>query len=361
MRTIRPIGFVCALTMLIMFPAPVSALPPTSSVPVQLRILTYNVHTVVGAPGVAERVALIVQQEVLSGYDALILTELFRDAPSRALLDALRDEYPYQTPVLGRDAPVDINCDDNTCWNNSTGCMDATQVEDGGVAVVSKWPILVRQQYVFSVRCGIDALARKGFVYVQIDLDGSIVHIIGTHLQADPPLDPALTTPIEQLVACPEPPPPPNPGMCPVEWTTARQAVRLHQLAEIDAWIAEQDIPADQMVLIGGDLNIDKEGTPVQYAQMLCFLRVNAPAYRGDPALGPPWYTFDGAHNALLGPGAGRLYIDYVLVRNGFAQPAQWQNHVLHLTAFPDNWDQGTPRGYELSDHFPVLGYVAAP
>jgi endonuclease/exonuclease/phosphatase family metal-dependent hydrolase len=269
----------------------------------------------------------------------------------------LSADYPYQTPVLGRDNRVDPDCAANDCWNGSEGQPGKSQPEDGGVAILSRWPILERRQHVYGSRCGIDALSRKGFVYAQIDIEGAVVHIIGTHMQSDPTQGNARDGQIEGLFACPEPETVYAPEACTGTWESAQEAVRINQLGEIDAWITQQAIPRDHIILIGGDFNVDMMGSPVEYERMLCTLNASAPVYDGDPALEPPWYTYDGLFNKLLSPEAGRLYVDYILVREDHAQPSQWRNVVLRPTAFPSNWDDGSERGYELSDHFPVAGY----
>ena len=59
-------------------------------------------------------------------------------------------------------------------------------MEDGGTAIFSQWPIRERREIMFDTRCNMDGYANKGFVYVRLDVDGTPVHVIGTHMQADP-------------------------------------------------------------------------------------------------------------------------------------------------------------------------------
>jgi endonuclease/exonuclease/phosphatase family metal-dependent hydrolase len=359
MRLVRRYVALCELIIFCGVVLPVGT-SSQAAAPDQLRILTYNVYTALGAPGAVERIEFMAQDDILRGYDVLILNELFRDDTADYLLDAFSEAYPYRTPVLGRDALVDSTCAANTCWNSAEGQTINTQVEDGGVAILSRWPIIDRRQVVYGARCGIDALSRKGFVYAVLDVDGTLVHVIGTHLQADPTATVGLDAAIEGLFACAEPEVVAAATRCSAAWSTPYTAVRVNQLAELDGWIMAQEIASDEMVVIGGDFNIDRMGATEEYTQMLCLLRVSAPLYGGDPALGSPWYTFDGVQNALLDSGAGQFYLDYVLVREDFAQPAQWHNYVQRFTASPDNWDGDAPRGYELSDHFAVSGFIMA-
>jgi sphingomyelin phosphodiesterase len=346
------------ICVLLLAGAALSGLPGRASAPERLTILTHNVYTVLGAPGIDERLALIAASDYLRGYDVVILTELFNDSASDRLLEALRADYPYQTPVVGRASSADPDCAANECWTSIDGAFREQRPEDGGVAILSKWPIVERRQLIFTASCGIDALTNKGFAYAQIDIHGTLVHIVGTHMQADPTGGSGVEAQLEKLFPCSVPAFDAEPSACPMEWASAFEAVRLAQLMEIDAWIERQGIPREQMVVIGGDLNVDKVGNPAEYDRMLCALHASAPLYGGDPVLPEPRYTWDGLLNALLNPEVGRLYLDYILLRDDHAQPAQWRNYVLRVTASPDNWSDGETRGYEFSDHFPVAGFV---
>jgi sphingomyelin phosphodiesterase len=224
-------------------------------------VLTYNVFTVLGAVGVRQRMALIGASDHMRGYDVVILNELFNDSASEHLLEVLSAEYPYQTSVLARDSAADPACASNDCWTSSEGGFVSGRPEDGGVAIVSKWPIQERRQYVFQATCDIDALSSKGFVYVRLDMNGKMVHVIGTHLEADPSDLGALGAQMLAMYPCPNPGDVPTPPNCAGESQTPYEAVRLAQLMEMTAWIEQQNIPKEQMVLIGGDLTWIKSAT----------------------------------------------------------------------------------------------------
>lgn len=359
MNYIRYVGMGCMMALVCLWSQFNGATPARAPLPDQFRVLTYNVYTTLGAPGIVERLNLIAQSDLLLGYDVVILTELFHDETADQLLATMRTDYPYQTPVLGRGDRVDPDCSANHCWNSAEGQTGEGQPEDGGIAILSRWPILERHQYIYQSRCGIDALARKGFVYVTVDIEGTVIHVIGTHMQSDPTLANTTEAKVASLFSCLEPETVPESETCPTTWQLAEEAVRINQLAEMNTWIAQKGIPADHPIIIGGDFNVDKEGNPAEYEHMLCTLNVSVPIYGGDPALESPWYTYDGIQNKLLSSEFGQSYLDYILVRDEPTQMAQWQNVVLRPTAYPSNWDDGAERGYELSDHFPVVGFFA--
>ncbi len=326
--------------------------------PANFRILTHNLFTVLGAIGIDQRIDLVGASEYIRGYDAVILNELFNDAASARLMQALNAEYPYRTPVIGREGTlITPDCAANDCWNSTDGL--AQEMEDGGVAILSQWPILERREIMFSTSCDMDGYANKGFVYVRLDVNGAPVHVIGTHMQADPSDLGPLGNELRSLRPCPTPDAYPHSATCPGESQTPYEAVRLAQVMQIDAWIAQQAIPADQMVIIGGDLNVDKVGNPAEYERMLCVLNVGDPKFGGNPAISPRRYTWDTRLNGLLSPQVeSPLYIDYLLVRRDHLQPTAWHNDVIYASPFPVSWDSGRARGYEYSDHFPVAGYV---
>ena len=325
--------------------------------PVSFRILTHNLYTVLGAPGIDKRIDLVGASDYIRGYDALILNELFNDEAAARLMQALSAEYPYWTPVIGREnTPIAPGCAANDCWNSADGLF--SEMEDGGTAILSKWPIRERREITFNTSCQVDGYANKGFVYVRLDVNGTPVHVIGTHMQADPSDLGALGNQIAALRPCPTPEEYPHSATCPGESQTPYEAVRLAQLMQIDAWIAQQAIPADQMMIIGGDLNVDMVGNPAEYERMLCVLNVSPPDFAGNPAISPPRYTWDTRLDGLLSPQDGSpQYIDYLLLRRDHLQPAAWYNDVIYASPFPVSWDSGRARGYEYSDHFPVAGY----
>src|SRR5699024_5659446 len=206
---------------------------------------------------------------------------------SDELLNQLEDQYPHQTPVLGRSKDG---------WDETQGSYSNLVPEDGGVGIVSKWPIAEKIQYVYEDACSADGMSNKGFVYVKVMKEGKPYHVIGTHTQATDPL-------------C-------LPGQS--------ESVRQQQFQAIHTFIENKDIPEDEVIFIGGDLNAKKYSD--EYGQMLDALNVNAPS--GYPRFHATW---DPATISIAGynyPELDTQFLDYILVDKDHAQPDDWYIHV---------------------------------
>ncbi|MET8508751.1 sphingomyelin phosphodiesterase [Streptomyces sp. NPDC004787] len=289
-----------------------------------LKVLTYNVFlmskTLYPNWGQDHRAATIPTTSFFRGNDVVVLQEAFDNAASDALKAKAAAEYPYQTPVVGRS---------KSGWDATGGAYSTTTPEDGGVTLLSKWPILRKEQYVYKDACGADWYSNKGFVYAVLDVNGSRVHVVGTHAQST------------------------DPGCSAGE---AAQ-MRSRQFRNIDAFLDAKNIPAGEQVLVAGDMNVDSR-TP-EYATMLADAGLVGP----DARTGHP-YSFDTALNSIAHdryPNDPREDLDYVLFRAGHARPAGWTNNVVPETTAPwtvSSW--GTQYTYtNLSDHYPVTAYPA--
>jgi endonuclease/exonuclease/phosphatase family metal-dependent hydrolase len=177
---------------------------PVTAAPIEFRVLTYNVF--LRAPTWmfhnqhtwrAERIP-----PYLVGYDAVVLQEAFSYKHRQMILDALRDEYPYHSRILGEDEFMSYN---------------------GGVIIVSRWPIATQDQVEFDVCDGSDCMVKKGVVYTAIDKPGLPVNLFGLHLQAEKKYSPA----------------------------------RVRQFPQIRRFIEKQNIASDEPVIVAGDFNVD--------------------------------------------------------------------------------------------------------
>ncbi|MFI9004184.1 sphingomyelin phosphodiesterase [Streptomyces sp. NPDC053541] len=289
-----------------------------------LKVLTYNVFlfskSLYPNWGQDHRAATIPTTSFFRGNDVVVLQEAFDNAASDALKAKAAAEYPYQTPVVGRS---------KSGWDATGGAYSTTTPEDGGVTLLSKWPVLRKEQYVYKDACGADWYSNKGFVYAVLDVNGSKVHVVGTHAQST------------------------DPGCSAGE---AAQ-MRSRQFRTIDAFLDAKNIPAGEQVLVAGDMNVDSR-TP-EYATMLA----DAGLVGADARTGHP-YSFDTALNSIAHdryPTDPREDLDYVLFRAGHARPAGWTNNVVPETTAPwtvSSW--GTQYTYtNLSDHYPVTAYPA--
>lgn len=276
-----------------------------------------------------ERARLMIRADYLEERDLVIFNELFDNAASDILLNGLKDRYPHQTPVLGRSTAG---------WDATTG-NPAANLEDGGVAIVSRWPIARRVQYLYRDACGADRLANKGFVYVKVLRGERPFHVIATHTQAADS-------------ACPD----------------GGRAVRESQFREMRAFIDRENIPAHEVLFIGGDLNVIRGSD--EYPHMLAQLDLREPdSYAGASA------TFDTRRNGVTGyqypykdNGPGKApsnppeYLDYILVSNRHGQVSYWHNQALDIPSPRWSASDGVNTWYyqDYSDHYPVAAFTYA-
>ncbi|MGH9460450.1 MAG: sphingomyelin phosphodiesterase, partial [Vicinamibacteria bacterium] len=188
---------------------------------------------------------------------------------------------------------------------------------NGGVFIMSKWPIDAQSHHVFQACHGDiptnppDCSAAKGVNYARINKAGQPYHVLGTHLDAG--LD------------------------------SGDYFARRLQIDEMAALSMLSIAPDDQPVIMAGDFNIDKismdPDRQAEYAYLRDTLRVTAPS--------DPWYPPDQGTNPK------GEWIDYVFYSNAHLAPRLSFNYVLKPR------DAG---GGDLSDHYAVLGrFVFAP
>ncbi|GHJ94668.1 MULTISPECIES: sphingomyelin phosphodiesterase [Streptomyces] len=301
--------------------APAASAAPQAAAP-RLKVLTYNTFlfskTLYPNWGQDHRARAIPAAPYFQGQDVVVIQEAFDNSSSDALKANAAAAYPHQTPVVGRS---------KSGWDATGGAYSATTPEDGGVTILSKWPIVRKEQYVYKDACGSDWYSNKGFAYAVLDVNGSRVHVVGTHAQST------------------------DPGCSAGE---AAQ-MRSRQFKAMDAFLDAKNIPAGEQVIVAGDMNVDSR-TP-EYATMLA----DAGLAGADARTGHP-YSFDTELNSIAAdryPDDPREDLDHVLYRAGNARPANWTNHVVLESTAPwtvSSW--GTKYTYtNLSDHYPVTAF----
>lgn len=201
----------------------------------------------------------------------------------------------------------------NYPYHTTTVGQHTSRVLTGGVMIFSKWPIIKENQFIFQASTGIDSLAAKGVMYAAINKQGKMYHVIGTHMQAD--------RNSQSIVA---------------------RNAQLHEMAD---FITGLHIPANEPLLIGGDFNIDQFS--IEFDNLLTQLNVNLLDNMGYP------YSVDGVINTMQVDKI-QARIDYIFYSNDHAKPRKAFNNVFILR----DLDNGAmwPK-FDLSDHFPVLGY----
>ncbi|MER7397424.1 sphingomyelin phosphodiesterase [Streptomyces sp. NPDC000151] len=284
-----------------------------------LKVLTYNTFlfskTLYPNWGQDHRAKEIPAADFFRGQDVVVLQEAFDNSSSDALKANAAAAYPYQTPVVGRGKDG---------WDATGGAYSSLTPEDGGVTLLSKWPVVRKEQYVYKDACGSDSYSNKGFVYAVLNVNGTKVHVVGTHTQST------------------------DPGCAAGE----AAAIRAKQFKELDAFLDAKHIPADEQVMVAGDFNVDSRST--EYGAMLDAAGLAA----ADARTGHPYY-FDTQENSIARdryPTDPREDLDYVLHRAGHARPTDWRNEVVKEECPPWTVTSGG-KDYtytNLSDHYPV-------
>ncbi|MFD4675610.1 sphingomyelin phosphodiesterase [Lentzea sp. NPDC058450] len=280
-----------------------------------LKIATYNVfmlsRNLYPNWGQVARADLVDSTGVLDGQDVVVVQEAFDNAASDRLLANLRDTYPHQTPVLGRS---------KAGWDVTSGAYRDSTPEDGGVAVLSRWPITTRVQHVYRDACGADWFSNKGFAYVRIEAPSGPVHVIGTHMQAED-------------------------STC----TSAPEGYRVKQRAEIRAFLTARNIPTTEPVYVAGDMNVIKAGA--EFPKMVSELGARTPEVGGHP------FSWDCADNSVCrdqyGPEYASEHLDYVLTIQG----PLLRNETRRVKS-PEwsIWSWGRKYTFnDFSDHYPVF------
>ncbi len=263
-----------------------------------LKVMTYNIWALpVIASYINERLALL--PEKMRGHDVVMLQEVF--APGRgAFLRALAEEYPYQTRMLDKSG---IN------------------IYDGGVMIVSRYPIVAQAQFVYPDCSGTDCFADKGINYAQVIKQGEAYHVFATHAAS---FD-----------------------------TDVARSNRQKQFKQMRQFAHSLAIPTDETVIYGGDFNVNKRKFEGDYQQMFANLKAKQPSY-----LGYTESTFDPRINEFAGTalsgGENIEYLDYVVISDEYAKTEGNDNDVkVPRSSATSLWQK-----WNLSDHFPVVSTV---
>lgn len=286
-----------------------------------IDLLTYNIWV---RPwflfdGRAQRLRWL--ERCLRGYDVVVLNEAFAVSLCQRLLDGLRDEYPHQSGILGSPSLPRPLGRGLKLWN-------------GGVVILSRWPMERVDSRSFRKCLGpVDNGSDKGVVYARINKAGQRYHVLGTHTQAEP----------ESYVRW-------GYKVLGRDVDAAFLSYRLANFEVIRTFVEELRIPADEPVIIAGDMNTDRLGAPAAFEQMLTCLNAGFPEeQRGHHA------TIDPIANPLA-TGTRAEWLDYVLWSRSHLQPSRsliearvlqadqtWRRHPLDCAQ------------RDLSDHYAVF------
>jgi len=336
--------------------------PNTENKPCQLNLLSWNLYlltveplgiTFYSKPKVMER-AKRVAEAIGGSYDVLVLNELFDDDARKVILEGLKEQgYKYATCILGQglalpgkgveesiDQPYIVDFSDSkfgsdnhyTIGGTGRGGGLAGGFQNGGVIIISKWPIDAAREIVFRRGSPEDKHARKGCVYARINKNGFRYNVFGTHPEA------------------------------------VDRSIRKEQLETIEAFIKMQNIPAAEPVIIAGDMNVNRYDTQHEYDNMLQYLNAQDPwSGKGER------YSADFNKNILnimqlmaLNPkdtkrDAYPKNLDYILYSKSHAQPLKASSEVRVPTSKPYRLDDLNLDVYVLSDHHALYGYFMFP
>jgi endonuclease/exonuclease/phosphatase family metal-dependent hydrolase len=228
---------------------------PNISAANTLNVLSYNVWltTIFGSKDVNTRVAE--QPAVLSGYDVVVGTEYFDDAPSAQLQNAIRGEYPYQTG----------------------SAFKAGKIMPAGTFIYSRWPIDSEKHFFFDDCNGIQCAASRAVIYTKIRKQGNPYHVFATHTQSSD----------DQ----------PN------------RDARLKQINQMAGFVQSLNLSANEPVIYAGDFNVNKIGLPEDRDTMESVLSAVEPTNIGHNL------TFDSNTNHWA-EAPYLEYLDYTLYSN---------------------------------------------
>ncbi|KAH7033831.1 Sphingomyelinase [Linnemannia elongata] len=287
-----------------------------------LSILTNNVYFL--SPliypnwGQVTRAGLISNSDYIKNHDVIILQECFHNTACDVIRSGLASQYPYQTSTVGRS-------NSKSEWDSTFGYYSNRALGNGGVTILSKWPIKQKHQYIYKDGCGYDNNANKGFAYVILDYKGTNIHVFGTHMQSD---DPKCTSGLPA-------------------WY---RRVALDQMRK---YIVNRRIPVNELVIMAGDFNIKKDSP--EFTGLLSRLSAAQPTkYEGHPWT---WDTLDNSIAKYNYPDTVKeppQYIDYVFTQAKHSAGVRSSVQTsLRVKSSPYVLDGCTYNDY--SDHYPVI------
>lgn len=258
----------------------------------EFSLLSYNIWatTIFGSKKVDTR--LTEMPAVMSGYDALVLTEVFDPIRTNKLLKQLSKEYSF----------------------TSSEIFKLGKIMQSGTRILTPWPVEVEKSLKYSNCNGIQCAATRGVIYTRINKQGYIYHVFATHTQSSD--------------------------------DDVNRAARLAQLEEMGEFIRQQNIPEDEAVILAGDFNVNKIGLPGDRELMTTILNASEPENKGHNL------SFDSNTNHWAEK-PYLEYLDYTLTGNDNLQPLTASQEIFAPRALTESlwgiWDLSdhyAARGY---------------
>ncbi|KAI9909643.1 hypothetical protein PsorP6_014623 [Peronosclerospora sorghi] len=256
-------------------------------------------------------------------------------------------------------------------FEHSTSILDGPAATNGGVIIVSKWPILKEAQHLYGTTChGTDCLAAKGVKYARVlkSVNGvsKIFNVFATHLQMRKFIDAVGIPAHEPLILA---------GDFNVDNQTFRDEVTNLELtlkAHEPLRIGNQRYTSDPHtnVLVGRDGAAGDNKCKAQYESNWGPLQVGvAGVYTPSLNTRTTCSKQDGGDNKCYCPCCPFEWLDYVLYAQApYQQPSTvptLEALVNQVSLFKADWsDENGPAKMamrDLSDHYPVLGKLTFP
>ncbi len=282
--------------------------PPIAdtSNPNVLHVVTYN-------PGILMPLDISDQDEhersevlhkaMPKNVDIIVFQEFFEPKKTAQILDSLSPWYPYHTGAHNKVLVPGIG-------------------KEGGVRIVSKYPILEEDQVSYSENgCVPDdffsMFANKGVKYAKINKKGQMLHVFGTH--------------------------------------TSLQPCDLYIMGQ---FIASKNIPNDEVVIMAGDFNVDmnryKNGSD-DYTILLDTINALEPTYLSFLNDWTHTGTSSGLNHMYCCNPHSRQHLDYVFVSANHKVPYLLTNRSMQARLNEPDASFGI---FDMGDHEPVYARI---
>lgn len=235
--------------------------------------------------------------------DVIVFQEFFEPKKTAQILDSLSPWYPYHTGAHNKVLIPGIG-------------------KEGGVRIVSKYPILEEDQISYSENgCVPDdffsMFANKGVKYAKINKKGQMLHVFGTH--------------------------------------TSLQPCDLYIMGQ---FIASKNIPDDEVVIMAGDFNVDmnryKNGSD-DYTIMLDTINALEPTYLSFLNDWTHTGTSSGLNHMYCCNPHSRQHLDYVFVSARHKVPYLLTNRSMQARLNEPDASFGI---FDMGDHEPVYARI---
>ena len=242
-----------------------------------------------------DRAFLIADYIKKANPDIIVLNETFMKSTSKIIKDSLQQIYPYQSIITKK----------GFCKTNS------------GVWIFSKFSLKNQHFIKYKKKKGSDIFAKKGAVYVEIELPNKTIQIIGTHMQS----------------------------------LTKHVSTRFKQFHQLKTKVLDVYLNDSIPQFIIGDLNSNYYDS-VEYNNMIETLETLPVSYTGEK------YSWNGLENDLAFKFSEHTLetLDYILLRKQHEELAE----IKPIEILKPTKDTCFCKYYfkNLSDHHPIISTI---